>query len=185
MHAGSRRSNAQVREHLTTDVPYHPFSNLPCSQVECLHSGPSLDPSSILYPEQPHCRLQSACRRGSEASVTASVHLTTGVPYHPSSLPPTHWQPRIIRQSGFPNAKLLVSIGGAQTSRFGCMQPVRYAEGSAPVNCLAAGVCSEKGQGEPGLVEAERGFSMAIGEGWNQWAATIYILNQWQFAAGK
>ena len=166
-------------------MPHHPFSNLPCSQVECLHSGPSLDPSSILYPEQPHCRLQSACRRGSEASVTASVHLTTGVPYHPSSLPPTHWQPRIIRQSGFPNAKLLVSIGGAQTSRFGCMQPVRYAEGSAPVNCLAAGVCSEKGQGEPGLVEAERGFSMAIVEGWNQWAATIYILNQWQFPAGK
>ena len=57
--------------------------------------------------------------------------------------------------------------------------------GSAPVNCLAAGVCSEKGQGEPGLVEAERGFSMAIVEGWNQWAATIYILNQWQFPAGK
>ena len=106
----------------------HPLSNLPCSQVECLHSGPSLDPSSILYPEQPHCRLQSACRRGSEASVTASVHLTTGVPYHPSSLPPTHWQPRIIRQSGFPNAKLLVNIAGAQTSRFGCMQLVRYAE---------------------------------------------------------
>ena len=65
------------------------------------------------------------------------------------------------------------------------MQPVRYAEGSAPVNCLAAGVCSEKGQGEPGLVEAERGFSMAIVEGWNQWAATIYILNQWQFPVGK
>ena len=166
-------------------MPYHPFSIHLGSQVECLHSGPSLDPSSILYPEQPHCRLQSACRRGSEASVTASVHLTTGVPYHPSSLPPTQWQPRIIRQSGFPNAKLLVSIGGAQTSRFGCMQPVRYAEGSAPVNCLAAGVCSEKGQGKPGLVEAERGFSMAIVEGWNQWAATIYIVNQWQFPAGK
>ena len=67
------------------------------------------------------------------------------------------------------------------------MQPVRYAEVLQLIVCLLL-VCVQK------RVKANRDSWKQKGasalqlsglEGWNQRAAIIYILNQWQFLAGK
>ena len=120
-----------------------------------------------------------------KASVTATAHLTSGVPYHPSTNAHPASEPSCSRVA--PTMPRYLSIcTAAQRSNLNAEARSDMRKWAALVNCLPqAGVLKRVKANQPCWNRKERSFNLQLSglKGWNQCRATICSSHQGQFRA--
>ena len=178
----------------------------PTRSAGCPHSRPNLD----FNPEQSRlsqplliaslcyyacCRRR--CREGgriyvtrhqptTKASVTATAHLTSGVPYHPSTNAHPASEPSCSRVAPTMPRYLSICSAAAQRSNLNAEARSDMRKWAALVNCLPqAGVLKRVKANQPCWNRKERSFNLQLSglKRWNQWRATICSSHQGQFRA--
>ena len=120
-----------------------------------------------------------------KASVTATAHLTSCVPYHPSTNAHPASEPSCSRVA--PTMPRYLSIcSAAQRSNLNAEARSDMRKWAALVNCLPqAGVLKRVKANQPCWNRKERSFNLQLSglKGWNQCRATICSSHQGQFRA--